>query len=84
MLRETMTAPQRPRNNNKVVAGIFVGIAVLGGLFPLWYSKVKKIDTNKPFTGEAVVRGAYFNAGSRDVGPDPDYKPINPRWKSTD
>lgn len=38
-----------------------------------------QIDTNKPLTGEAVMRGAYFNAGSRDIGPDPNYKPINHR-----
>jgi hypothetical protein len=26
---------------------------------------------DKPLSGDAIVRGAYVNAGSRDVGPDP-------------
>jgi hypothetical protein len=26
---------------------------------------------DKPLSGDAIVRGAYVNAGSRDIGPDP-------------
>lgn len=39
-----MTPPRRPpRHSNKLIGGIALGIAVCGGLFPLWYSKVKKV-----------------------------------------
>jgi len=30
---------------------------------------------NKPLSGQAGIRGPYTNTGSRDAGPDPDYKP---------
>ena len=30
-----------------------------------------QIDPAKPYSGQAAVRGAYINSGSRDIGPDP-------------
>lgn len=42
------------------------------------------IDSSKPLSPQAVQRGPYLNAGSKDIGPDPTpiatYK--KPRQKS--
>ena len=31
-----------------------------------------QIDSSKPLVGQATIRGAYTNTGSKDAGPDPD------------
>ena len=30
-----------------------------------------QVDSSKPLSGQAAVRGAYINSGSKDIGPDP-------------
>ena len=34
-----------------------------------------QVDTSKALAGQAGIRGPYTNTGSRDAGPDPDFKP---------
>lgn len=36
---------------------------------------------NKPLTGTQRMRGVYFNFGSSDAGPDPDWDPVTKQWK---
>ena len=40
------------------------------------------MDTqSKPLTGTQRMRGLYFNYGTSDVGPDPDWDPHTKQWK---
>ena len=65
--------PPRRGGNSLVVAGLvlFGGAAAA---YPVLYAlKAPKPSLgDKPLNGDATIRGAYVNAGSRDVGPDPD------------
>ncbi|XP_024377603.1 uncharacterized protein [Physcomitrium patens] len=59
---------------NAIVASGLVAFATAGLLFPLVLSKMHSkpiIDSSKPLSPGAIMRGPYTNTGSRDVGPDP-------------
>lgn len=57
--------------NTRMAVGL-VGLIVAGCSLPLLLSQLSKIDSSKPLVGQATIRGAYTNTGSRDAGPDPD------------
>lgn len=44
-------------------------------LFPLFYTRTGPQLANKEgaLSGQAIIRGAYVNTASKDVGIDPDY-----------
>ena len=42
------------------------------------------MNDRSTLTGSQRQRGLYMNAGNRDVGVDPDWDPINRRWKGFD
>jgi hypothetical protein len=65
--------PPRRGGNSLVVAGTLAVLAAAAAYPVLYALKAPKPSLgNKPLNGDATIRGAYVNAGSRDVGPDPD------------
>lgn len=40
-----------------------------------------QVDPSKPLSGQAGIRGPYTNTGSRDAGPDPDFKPVGAQYQ---
>jgi hypothetical protein len=65
-----------PRKQGKAV---MIGLAVFiacGFSFPFWLhhhnaSSGNHYTASKPLTSSQVMRGAYMNTGTRDIGPDP-------------
>ena len=53
--------------------------------FPLLYKKHgigRNLSTTpEALPGQAVVRGAYNNSGSKDIGADPDWDPRTGTWR---
>jgi hypothetical protein len=69
-------------NSNRIVA---MGLVTFGGIMasvPLLIKKTAPpIDTNeKALTGTQRMRGLYFNYGSSDAGPDPNWDPVTKTW----
>ncbi|KAG0580079.1 hypothetical protein M758_4G146600 [Ceratodon purpureus] len=67
-------------SRNAILASGLVAFATAGLLFPLVLSKSQSkpiIDSSKPLSPGAIMRGPYINAGSRDVGPDPAPRKLN-------
>lgn len=55
---------------------VVVGLTIFGGLcaaYPFWYARhgPRLTKSESAIVGEAAARGAYVNAGSKDIGPDP-------------
>ena len=77
------SAAAAPRNA-LVAAGLVV---FAGGMasFPFVYKQyVLKQNLNfadKPLAGQNIVRGAYINSGSKDIGVDPDWDPKTGTWR---
>jgi hypothetical protein len=68
------------RVRNVLMAGGLVAFAGFFAFSPLLIKKhhTKNLTTSAtPLGGNAIMRGAYINTGSRDVGPDPDWD-----WKN--
>ncbi|KAH9543486.1 hypothetical protein CY35_13G067500 [Sphagnum magellanicum] len=64
-------------SRNAVLASGLVAFATAGLLFPVFLSKMQAkpmIDSSKALPPQAIMRGPYINAGSRDVGPDPSHQ----------
>ena len=62
---------------NRLLAG---GLLLCGGFFLAAPLLIKRLYDGRnltvstsPLSGNAIMRGAYVNSGSRDVGPDPDW-----------
>ena len=72
---------------NILVAGFFTLFAGGMGVIPLYFSSrfksqnINLTTTDNPLAGQAVVRGAFVNSGSKDVGPDPDWDPVTRTWR---
>ena len=67
-----------------MVAGGLSLFALGMSLFPMWYltrQKQNLTTTPKALGGESIVRGAYVNSGSKDIGVDPDWDPVNRTWR---
>ncbi|KAL3137299.1 hypothetical protein ABBQ32_006839 [Trebouxia sp. C0010 RCD-2024] len=57
---------------NSVVASGLIAFISLAAAFPFLLARTgPTVDSSKPLSGQAVVRGAYINSGSKDIGPDP-------------
>jgi hypothetical protein len=63
-------------------AGLFVVVGLFGAV-PLWmkHRQVESMTAQAAPLGGAVMRGAYMNYGSKDVGVDPDWDLKVGRWK---
>ena len=62
------------RQTRKLLTGIgLLGVTALVASYPVYYvTRGPKVSlTEEPLSGDAIVRGAYVNSGSRDVGKDP-------------
>ena len=73
------------RRRNWLVAGGLVAFAGGMAAFPFAYKTyVLKYNLNfadKPLAGQNIVRGAYLNSGSKDIGVDPDWDPKTGTWR---
>lgn len=63
-------------DKSNLCAGLLV-VATTFAVAPLYF-KYRGEGNNltkspKPLTGSQIMRGAYINSGSKDVGPDPDW-----------
>ena len=57
-----------------------------GGMFLVPWIFMQKMNRNitlqtKPLTRAQVQRGPFVNAGTTDVGADPDWDPVDKKWK---
>jgi hypothetical protein len=75
------------KQRNRIV-GVAVALFSIGmGAVPYFFTRSmqqqgKNLSTEKlNLPGQAVVRGAYVNTGSRDAGPDPDWDPKTHSYK---
>ncbi|KAL0044523.1 hypothetical protein WJX82_011108 [Trebouxia sp. C0006] len=67
-----MSKRVRSPSNNKLVAAGLLGFIGLSASFPFVFARTgPTVDSSKPLSGQAAVRGAYINSGSKDIGPDP-------------
>ena len=68
---------------------VVVGLCLFGGIMFSYPFIVRTLTPpidaqNKPLTGTQRMRGVYFNFGSTDVGPDPDWDVKTGTWKGWD
>lgn len=70
-----MAPPKRPAKSNALVAAGLIAFGAGMALFPLFYTRTGPQLANKEgaLSGQAIIRGAYVNTASKDVGIDPDY-----------
>lgn len=72
------------RRNVALGAALVVVIGGIG-LLPIAVKRARGdrslFASEQPLTGSQIMRGAYVNSGSQDVGPDPDYDFKNAEWK---
>ncbi|KAK9808448.1 hypothetical protein WJX73_006803 [Symbiochloris irregularis] len=66
-----------PRSNKFLTAGLVVTFAAGSLSLPFLLTRKQKVDSNKPYTDQLGIRGAFSNSGSKDVGPD---RPDNPAY----
>jgi hypothetical protein len=64
--------------NRLVVSGVLLVGAFFFAL-PIYIAQKQKqigpiIDSQKPLNPQQIMRGPFSNAGSKDIGPDPDYQ----------
>lgn len=74
------------RSRNMMVAVGLVAFVGSMASFPFVYKRYylggRNLSTSREaLPGQAIVRGAYVNTGSRDIGPDPDYDPSTGTWR---
>ena len=82
----SMTSSLRSRNF-VYGSGLFVLVLGFAGV-PLFISHRRYVEgtpslttQSKPLVGHQLMRGAYNNHGSKDVGPDPDWNGSTKTWK---
>ena len=67
-----MQRPPTTRGGSKALTAfgliIFVGVVAT---YPVLYATKGPRLSDKALSGDAIIRGAYINTGSRDAGPDP-------------
>jgi len=74
------------RVGNKVVAAAVTVFIAASFSYPFYLRKqradkgLNKVGAEGPLPKSAVQRGVYLNTSSRDIGPDPDYKPPSRVW----
>lgn len=71
----TKPLPMRPGRGRRNLV-VVIGLTIFGGLtaaFPVWYASngPRLTKGDKALVGETAGRGAYVNAGSKDIGRDP-------------
>ena len=69
------------RRSNRTIAGLLGGLILLGFSYPfIAYLTAPKNNFSDPnVSPNAAVRGAFVNSGSRDIGRDPNYRPLTKR-----
>lgn len=71
--------PPRPPGNNRAVLGGLVVFLGLASMMPFYlHDRQRRLTGNlyasdKPLSGNQIMRGPYINTGSKDVGPDPNW-----------
>lgn len=82
-----MVAPSLRSRNFIYGGGLFLLVAGFAGV-PLLISHRRSVEgtsplttQGKPLVGHQLMRGAYNNHGSKDVGPDPDWNGSTKMWK---
>jgi hypothetical protein len=71
--------PPRPSGNNRTVLGGLVVFLGLASMLPFYlHDRQRRLTGNlyasdKPLSGNQIMRGPYINTGSKDVGPDPNW-----------
>jgi hypothetical protein len=70
------------RSNALMGAACVAGICLMYSV-PYFITRNSTSLQNKPsaLTGSQRQRGLYLNAGSQDVGIDPDWDPVTRKWK---
>ena len=74
---ETSAPSSKPKR--KQGKGVLIGLALFigcGFTFPFWYhfynaKAGNHYTASKPLTPQQVMRGAYLNTSTKDIGPDP-------------
>lgn len=75
------------KGSNLVVGGGLAILACGAALFPYVYTKRMKREhlnltqKHEALQGSQVIRGAYINTGSKDIGADPDWDWKNKTYK---
>lgn len=71
------------RTRRNAILGVGLGVAVgLFSVFPMFFQQRQAHNFSQqegPLSPNLVGRGAFVNAGSRDVGADPNWKTVNGR-----
>ena len=72
-------------SNRALAAGLSLAVAAAAS-FPFVYTRFFAGSKNltlsdAPLQGQNVMRGAYINTGSKDVGRDPDWDPATNSWR---
>jgi len=74
-------------SRNVIVAASLIGFVGVGASFPFFYMRKQKekhknlMQQDAPLTGSQVIRGAYINTGTKDIGADPDWDWKNGTYK---
>ncbi|TFJ83795.1 hypothetical protein NSK_004897 [Nannochloropsis salina CCMP1776] len=80
--KNAATLSTRNRNRTTVVL-VTLGIT-MAALLPYGIRKLRDgrslYQSDKPLTGSQIMRGAYMNTSSQDIGPDPDYDFRSGEW----
>lgn len=70
---------------NRALGAALVVVITGIGLVPIAVKRARGerslFASEQPLTGSQIMRGAYINSGSQDVGPDPDYDFQRAEWK---
>jgi hypothetical protein len=88
MKKPSRVALPKPRagGNLGVVFGC-LAFAGACGAFPLWSTMkmrekgVNLMHTEQHLTGSQIQRGSFMNAGSKDMGADPDWNQKDGTWR---
>mmetsp|Transcript_7206 Transcript_7206/g.11490 ORF Transcript_7206/g.11490 Transcript_7206/m.11490 type:complete len:97 (+) Transcript_7206:78-368(+) len=76
-----------PKGRNLATAVGLVGFVAGVGSIPYFYTKhmsdknINLLQQEKPLSGSQIIRGAYMNTGSKDIGVDPDWDFKTRTWR---
>ncbi|EWM29776.1 hypothetical protein Naga_100022g38 [Nannochloropsis gaditana] len=72
------------RNRNRITVVLVTLGITMAALLPYGIRKLRDgrslYQSDKPLTGSQIMRGAYMNSSSQDIGPDPDYDFRSGEW----
>ncbi len=77
-------ASSAARNRNRLTL-VLVGLGITAAaVMPYGIKRLRDgrplYSSDKPLTGSQIMRGAYINSSSQDIGPDPDFDFKTGEW----